>query len=158
MARIKTRTIRLQTFVHASPKKVFKAITQPERLARWMLDEATLSPRKGGRYAFTWEGGPTHTGTVLVSSSNPATISVHWALVKYTVKFEETGLPPGTNWTVTIDHQTDRLPHMSSYISFNIPNGTYPFTIAATGYTLASSPTSPITVDGASVIVAVTFT
>jgi len=99
-----------------------------------------------------------YSGTVLVSSSNPATISVHWALVKYTVKFEETGLPSGTNWTVTIDHQTDRLPHTSSSISFNIPNGTYPFTIAATGYTVASSPTSPITVDGASVIVAVTFT
>jgi uncharacterized protein YndB with AHSA1/START domain len=65
MAPRKTRTIRLQVFLRAPPKKVFKAISQPSRLSRWMLDEATLSPRKGGRYAFTWTGGPTHTGTVL---------------------------------------------------------------------------------------------
>jgi len=77
MARTKTRTIRLQTFVRASPKKVFKVITQPERLARWMLDEATLSPRKGGRYAFTWEGGPTHTGTV-VKFERGKSITLTW--------------------------------------------------------------------------------
>ncbi len=65
MATAKTRTIRLQTYTRVSPKKAFKAITSPERLSRWMVDEATLSPRKGGRYAFKWEGGPTHTGKVL---------------------------------------------------------------------------------------------
>ncbi len=61
----RTRTIQLQTFVHASPKKVFKAISEPKRLSRWLLDEATISLRKGGRYSFRWEGGPTHTGKVL---------------------------------------------------------------------------------------------
>ncbi len=65
MAPIKTRTIGLQVFVHASPKKVFKALSEPELLTRWLLDRATLTPRKGGRYSFTWEGGPTHTGKVL---------------------------------------------------------------------------------------------
>jgi uncharacterized protein YndB with AHSA1/START domain len=29
------------------------------------MDEGTISLRKGGRYAFTWKGGPTHTGKVL---------------------------------------------------------------------------------------------
>jgi uncharacterized protein YndB with AHSA1/START domain len=61
----KTRTIRLQTFVHASPKKAFKSISNPKRLSRWLLDEATLSPRKGGQYSFTWTGGPTHRGKIL---------------------------------------------------------------------------------------------
>jgi uncharacterized protein YndB with AHSA1/START domain len=65
MARSKSRTIRLQAFVHASPKKVFKSITEPKRLSRWFVDEASFSPRKGGRYAFSWKGGPTHTGKVL---------------------------------------------------------------------------------------------
>lgn len=65
MSRPKTRTIRLQTYVRASPKKVFKAITEPRRLTRWLADDATLSPRKGGRYTLTWEGGPTHTGKLL---------------------------------------------------------------------------------------------
>jgi uncharacterized protein YndB with AHSA1/START domain len=65
MAPAKTRTIRVRVFVQASPKKVFKAISDPEILTRWFMDKATLSPRKSGRYSFTWEGGPTHTGKVL---------------------------------------------------------------------------------------------
>jgi uncharacterized protein YndB with AHSA1/START domain len=65
MARTRARTVRLQIFIHKSPKKVFKAISEPERLARWLVDKATLSARKGGRYAFGWEGGPTHSGRVL---------------------------------------------------------------------------------------------
>lgn len=52
-------------FVHASPRKVFEAVSVPEILARWMVDRATLSPRTGGHYTFTWEGGPTHSGRVL---------------------------------------------------------------------------------------------
>lgn len=60
-----SRTLRLPIFIDRSPKKVFKAISRPEILAGWFADRATLSPRKGGRYALTWEGGPTHTGRVL---------------------------------------------------------------------------------------------
>jgi uncharacterized protein YndB with AHSA1/START domain len=65
MARKKTRTIRLQVFIHKSPKKVFKAISDPERLTRWFVDKATLSPHKGGRYSYSWEDGPAHSGKVL---------------------------------------------------------------------------------------------
>jgi len=65
MAPRKTRTLRLQVFVDAPPKKVFKAVSDPERLTRWFVDTATLSPRKGGRYALGWTDGPTHTGKVL---------------------------------------------------------------------------------------------
>lgn len=60
-----TRTIRLRAFIRASPTKVFQAVSEPALLARWMLDHATISLRKGGRYTFGWDGGPTHTGTVL---------------------------------------------------------------------------------------------
>jgi uncharacterized protein YndB with AHSA1/START domain len=65
MKKITTRTIRLPIFIHASPRTVFKWVTQSELLTRWMMDRATLSPRRGGSYSFTWEGGPTHTGKVL---------------------------------------------------------------------------------------------
>ena len=65
MSATKTRTIEMPIFVHASPKKVFKAISKPKLLTRWFMDRATLTPRTGGRYSFTWEGGPTHTGKVL---------------------------------------------------------------------------------------------
>ncbi|MGC2290129.1 MAG: SRPBCC domain-containing protein [Thermoplasmata archaeon] len=60
-----TRTIRMPIFVHASQRKVFEAITKPELLTRWFMDRATISPQKGGRYSFTWEGGPTHTGRIV---------------------------------------------------------------------------------------------
>jgi len=65
MGRSKTRSIRLPIFIHASRKKVFKWVSEPKRLTRWFVDSATFSPRKGGNYSFTWEGGPAHSGKVL---------------------------------------------------------------------------------------------
>ncbi len=100
----------------ASPKKVFKAITQPKVLRRWFLDEAELSPRKGGRYRFTWEGGPTHTGKVIeFVRGKRLTLTWEWsdqpevgmtklklALVPKeggpVVKFTHSGIPRGERW------------------------------------------------------------
>ncbi len=65
MALTKMRTIQLQIFTRVSPKRTFKAISDPKHLKRWLLDGATLSLRRGGRYSFTWDRGPTHTGKVL---------------------------------------------------------------------------------------------
>lgn len=65
MAATKNRSVRVPIYLHVAPKKAFRWISEPERLTRWFMDTATLAPRKGGRYAFGWEGGPTHTGTVL---------------------------------------------------------------------------------------------
>lgn len=65
MAPRKTRTIRQQYYIRASPKKVFKAISEPERLTRWFLKDAQLSPRKRGKYSFTWQGGYAHSGQVV---------------------------------------------------------------------------------------------
>lgn len=65
MARVEKRTIRLQVFLAASPRKVFSAVSDPQLLTSWLLDEARISPHKGGAYSFTWKDGPTHTGTVL---------------------------------------------------------------------------------------------
>jgi uncharacterized protein YndB with AHSA1/START domain len=65
MGPIKTRTLRVPIFIHTSPSKVFKAISEPQLLTRWFMDRATLPPRKGGNYSFAWEGGPTHVGKVL---------------------------------------------------------------------------------------------
>ena len=47
-----------------------------------------------------------YSGTVLVTGggqgTTPDTVSVAWTLVKYLVKFTETGLPHATDWSVTI--------------------------------------------------------
>ena len=65
MSAAKLRTVEMPIFVRAPPTRVFAAISNPKLLTRWFMDRATLSPRTGGRYAFTWEGGPTHTGKVV---------------------------------------------------------------------------------------------
>ncbi|MGD0249964.1 MAG: hypothetical protein ABSB97_03620, partial [Thermoplasmata archaeon] len=97
-----------------------------------------------------------YTGSVTVNGANPANIAVHWTQVKYTVSFTETGLPHGTSWQVTIDSQTKS--GTGKTISFSLPNGTYSFTITSTGYTETSNPPSPLTVNGATATVRVTFT
>jgi uncharacterized protein YndB with AHSA1/START domain len=76
---MKRRTILLPIFIHASPKKVFAAITDPAILTGWFMDHAALSPRKGGRYSFVWEGGPAHTGKVLeFVAERRVTLSWQW--------------------------------------------------------------------------------
>jgi uncharacterized protein YndB with AHSA1/START domain len=65
MPRTATRTIRLQVFIHRPPKKVFEAISDPDLLARWFVDTASLPQRKGGSYTFGWTDGPTHSGKVV---------------------------------------------------------------------------------------------
>jgi hypothetical protein len=97
-----------------------------------------------------------YTGSVTVNGATPATTVTDWTSFKYTVTFQETGLAHGTSWSVTIDGLT----HTSTgtKMSFSIPNGTYPFTAAATGYTYTAAPPSPLTVHGASVTVRITFT
>ena len=65
MTRPTRRPIRQQYHVRAPPKKVFRALSDPERITRWLADRAEISPRKGGRFLLAWEGGPTHTGKLL---------------------------------------------------------------------------------------------
>ena len=45
-----------------------------------------------------------------------------------------------------------------THLTFSVSNGTYAFSVISTGYSYTSSPTSPLTVSGAAVPVAVTFT
>jgi uncharacterized protein YndB with AHSA1/START domain len=116
MPRPKSRTIRLQTYTHVTPRKAFRWVSDPDRLTRWMMDRASLSPRKGGSYAFTWEGGPTHTGKVLeYVRGKRLTLTWQWpgmekALVTKLkisvaprgkgsiVKFEHSGFPRQERW------------------------------------------------------------
>ncbi len=74
---------------------------------------------------------------------------------KYTVTFTESGLPSGTTWSVTLGGITNSG---TGSISFSEPNGTYSYSVGAvSGYT--SSPSSgSLTVNGAAVSQAITFT
>ena len=108
-----------------------------------------------GWYPFGIAYGPSN-GGIYVTNFGQGTVSILSPVPAYEVKFKESGLLPGSSWSVTIDLQTTSRSGTS--ISLSLPNGTYAFTIAATGYSETSNPTSPLTVNGASVQVKVTFT
>jgi uncharacterized protein YndB with AHSA1/START domain len=59
------RAVNHQYYLRASPEAVFRAISDPAGLTRWLCDRAELSPRTGGAYRLGWNDGPTHTGTIV---------------------------------------------------------------------------------------------
>jgi YVTN family beta-propeller protein len=80
--------------------------------------------------------------TLYVANYLSATVSVispHWAA--YPLTFQETGLPSGTRWGVSIGGP--EVSSLSSSLIFEVPNGTYEFSVGApTGY--EASPASGI--------------
>jgi hypothetical protein len=77
-------------------------------------------------------------GWFIVNGSSPATITVAFnPLVTYTVTFNESGLPAGTNWSVRvfgIDTAGAGFVRAvgnstTTVIAFNLPNGTYFYSI-----------------------------
>ena len=82
--------------------------------------------------------------------------SVVFSLVKYTVKFTESGLPSGTSWSVTFNGST--LSSTTDTISITAANGTYSYSVGSVlGYTVSPSSGS-ITVNGKNVSKSITFT
>ena len=73
----------------------------------------------------------------------------------YTVQFSESGLPSGTTWSVMLNGQA--LSSTTSTITFAELNGTYPYSVNSRGWQ-PSPATGSVTVNGASVSQAVTFT
>ncbi|MCI4373165.1 MAG: YncE family protein [Thermoplasmata archaeon] len=73
----------------------------------------------------------------------------------YTVTFNETGLGPGANWTVSFDGTLRTSANTS--IPFLAVNGTYPFLLSAAGY-VAVPVAGNITVAGADITRTVAFT
>ena len=74
----------------------------------------------------------------------------------YNVTFTESGLLPGTSWSVTLNGTTKYS--STNTITFNEPNGTYSYTVTpVAGYT-ESPPSGTINVNGANVTQPVTFT
>ncbi|MCI4326626.1 MAG: SRPBCC domain-containing protein [Thermoplasmata archaeon] len=111
-----TRTVDHQYFIRASPETVFRAITDPKWLVRWLADTAELEARKGGNYLLGWNAGPTHRGTVLeFEPGNSLALSWEWEGVEVqgTVfslavepqddgtifQVEHTGFPRREEWT-----------------------------------------------------------
>ena len=81
--------------------------------------------------------------------------SVSFSAVKYVVTFKESGLPPGTSWSVTFNGTT--LSSKTSTITFSLPNGTYSYSISKiSGYNISTS-SGTLTVSGNNLAKSITF-
>lgn len=95
-------------------------------------------------------------GNVTVSSA-PASVSITFTVVvTYAVTFTETGLASGVIWSATVGVSFNSSTAPGS-INISVPNGVYPFTASATGYT-ASPASGNVTVASAAVMEHITFT
>jgi uncharacterized protein YndB with AHSA1/START domain len=92
-----TRTISHQYCIRGRPEEVFRAVTDPESIVKWLRDTARVSLHKGGANSLGWKDGPTHTGTVLAFvPGKRITLSWAWpgvdlAGTKFTLAVEKKG-------------------------------------------------------------------
>jgi outer membrane protein assembly factor BamB len=114
-----------------------------------------------GTYAFAVRALPNYTaspapGSLTVYGANRS-LPVNFSPdVNYSVSFSMTGLPVGTSWAVSvggIQHKST-----SSSLSFEEPNGTYPYATRAIAGWSVSPRAGPLVVHGANLSIDVTFT
>ena len=111
-----------------------------------------------GSYSFTvgihngYRASP-YSSTVNVTGAN-VTVRISFSIVTYPVTFSESGLPSGVIWSVEISGLSQQT--NSTSMTFNVSNGTHPFTASAPGW--RPSPSSAmITVNGTPVKEAIAF-
>ena len=101
------RTLRHQYYLRASPKKAFKAVSDPKRLTGWLADTAELTARKGGRFSVGWKNGPTHQGKIL-EFSRGRSITFGWSWDGYedvgATRFRLSVEPKGKGTLLTVTH------------------------------------------------------
>jgi len=113
-----------------------------------------------GSYSYAISTGnkeykPSYIGSLTVNGS-PVSQLITFSELAYTITLTESGLPSGTSWSVTLNGST--LSSTTNTIIFTEPNGTYSFSIGyITGYSVSPS-SGTVTVNGASVNEAITFT
>jgi hypothetical protein len=101
-----------------------------------------------------WSTSP-YSGNVTVNGQD-VTIFVNWTRPSYTLTFTETGLPSGTEWSVTVDGKTYNL--TSNSLALSLPNGNYSYTIAKIPGWTTPSYTGRVTIDDAAQTVTVPWT
>jgi hypothetical protein len=99
-----------------------------------------------------------YTGTVSVSATGTTslagTVALRWTLLTYRITFRESGLPAGTPWEVTLDGKTHTS--TSHTLAFSVSNGSYAFTVSASGYDPVPA-SGTIDVDGSAVTQTIAF-
>lgn len=77
MALADSYAIEQSYYFESSPKKVFKALTTPKGLAKWLLSSAEIKAKAGEDYTFDWMGGYHMEGKVRRLEHNK-TVSYSW--------------------------------------------------------------------------------
>ncbi|MVT35651.1 MAG: hypothetical protein GPW18_02595 [Euryarchaeota archaeon] len=93
-------------------------------------------------------------GSFNVNGSN-LNIAILFKPVLYTVTFSETGLPSGTNWSVTFGNITKSS--NTNYIKFVVSNGSYQFVVASISGFIAKPSSGIISINGNNYTQAITF-
>lgn len=97
-----------------------------------------------------------HTGSLTVNGANINQV-ITFTVITYSVTFDETGLPSGTEWYVNITStSTSSLSSTTSSAATNLVNGTYNYNIATVNKVYHANGGS-FTVDGSAVTIDVTF-
>jgi hypothetical protein len=103
-----------------------------------------------GTYAYTlgtvpgWE--PTIPTSELRVRGSAVTLDIPWARTEFSVSFTETGLSPGTSWSVTLANVT--LTSNLSLIAFGAEDGSYTYTIGPVPGWTTSTYSGSISVNG----------
>ena len=88
-------------------------------------------------------------GSFTESSGSPGSISISFSPNKYSVTFEESGLPNGTTWFVNLTNGASSGAITGSSYSFSLVNGSYDFSISIPNGYSASPQKGTINVNGA---------
>jgi len=76
---------------------------------------------------------------------------------EYTITFTESGLPQGTQWSITLNNEVTESSSGNSIV-FYVNNGTYEFSISSVNGYSASPSSGSVTVNGENVTVPISFT
>ncbi len=98
-----------EIWIAARPETVFAFFVEPDKLTRWLCDEATVNPRPGGVNHQTHPGddnnpdGPYYMRGEFVEVSPPVRVVFTWGFANPSV-----GVPPGsTAVEVTLEPEDD---------------------------------------------------
>jgi photosystem II stability/assembly factor-like uncharacterized protein len=95
------------------------------------------------------------TKTITIDVKPMGTYNIFINARNYTISFTETGLPPGAQWSVSLNGTTRSS--TSNTLTFNVPMGNYSYTVIPPKGYLASPSNGYVTVSTSNVTVAIVF-
>jgi uncharacterized protein YndB with AHSA1/START domain len=103
--------MKLSKVVGIPPPAVYYALTNASALREWLVDDARLDPRPGGRFDVWWRGGAAARGAVREAVPD-ASLTLTWREaegVEATLSFLLTPVPGGTRVDLTVENGSAAL-------------------------------------------------